>query len=171
MNKEKDKTLTSTSYKHPVFDGQDPNEFKDWWDNVFATLEMEDIEEYVTEVYKGKETPSKEETIPEDLDDANEGEERKKMKLVRKEMKNAKAHMVRVTKDFPKRLVMEAEMPNEAYAALKAKYSVSKNKQDFTKLDKEWNEFMVKDPTSNPDKIFATLEEHSKNLAIFWRKV
>ena len=119
MNNEKDKTLTSTSYKHPVFDGQDPNEFKDWWDNVYATLEMEDIEEYVTNAYKGNDMPSKEETIPVDTNDANEIDMCKKLKIVRKEMKKAKAHMVRVTKDFPKRLVMEAETPYEAYDGVK----------------------------------------------------
>ena len=85
-------------------------------------------------------------------------------KLVRKEMKKAKAHMVRVTKEYPKRLVMDASTPYEAYIALKTKYSVAKNRQDFTKLDKEWNEFKVEDVNIDPYKIFATLDEHSKKL-------
>jgi len=33
------KTLTGNAYKHPIFDGEDPNEFKSWWDNVNATLD------------------------------------------------------------------------------------------------------------------------------------
>ena len=82
-------------------------------------------------------------------------------------MKKAKAYMVRVSKDYPKRLIMEADTPYQAYTALKTKYSVAKNHQDFTKLDKEWNEFKVKDTSTNPDKIFATLDEHSKKLKEF----
>ena len=91
----------------------------------------------------------------------------KKNKLVRKEMKKAKAHMVKVTKDFPKRLVMEATTPYKAYAALKAKYSVAKNRQDFVRLDREWNEFKVTDEKADPDKVFAMLDEHSKKIAEF----
>ena len=82
-------------------------------------------------------------------------------------MKKAKAHMVRVSKEFPKRLVMDADTPYEAWVALKTKYSVAKNRQDFTKLDKEWNEFKVLDSNVDPDKIFATLDEHSKKLLEF----
>ena len=47
LEEEKSKNFTGTSYKHPIFDGENPNEFKYWWDIVYATLEMEDIEEYV----------------------------------------------------------------------------------------------------------------------------
>ena len=68
------------------------------------------------------------------------------IKKVRKEMKKAKAHMVRVTRnEYPRRLVMKAEMPHEAYAALKTKYSVAKSRQDFITLDGQWNEFKVTD--------------------------
>ena len=49
--------------------------------------------------------------------------------------------MVRVTKDYPRRLVTNAETPYKAYAALKTNYSVAKNRQDFTMLDGQWNEF------------------------------
>ena len=45
LEEEKSKNFTGTSYKQPIFDGENPNEFKDWWDIVYATLEMEDIEE------------------------------------------------------------------------------------------------------------------------------
>ena len=51
-------------------------------------------------------------------------------------MNKAKAHIIRVSKDYPKRLIMEADTPYHAYISLKTKYSVSKNRQDFTKLDK-----------------------------------
>ena len=37
----KESTLT-TAYKHPVFDGTKKSEFKNWWENVVATLEMDD---------------------------------------------------------------------------------------------------------------------------------
>ena len=175
MNLKEDKTEDATSgvsYKHPVFDGENPNDFKDWWDNVYATLEMNDLEEYATDEWKGKDMPTKASTV---LLDTDKGDSDKvtlatENKLVRKEMKKAKAHMVRVTKEYPKRLVMDATTPYEAYIALKTKYSVAKNRQDFTKLDKEWNEFKVEEVTTDPDKIFATLDEHSKKLLEFGDK-
>ena len=145
------KTLSSMTYKHPIFDGEDTNKFKDWWDNTNVTLEMEDLlEEYVGE----EDFPSKDLCTPTDLTNAAQVTAVHTNKLRRKETKKAKAHLVRVTKDFPKRLVMEATTPCEAYMALKTKYSVVKNRQDFTKqLDKEWNEFKVTDASSDPDKI------------------
>ena len=115
----KDKSLTDYRYKHPVFDGENPKEFKDWWDNVFATLEMDDIEEYVTDAWSGKPMPTKVETeYDENETNKKTIELAKKNKVVRKEMKKAKAHMVKVTKEYPKRLIMEAETPHEAYLAL-----------------------------------------------------
>ena len=82
-------------------------------------------------------------------------------------MKKAKAHMVRVTKEYPRRLVMNADTPYEAYVAMKSKYSVAKNRQDFTTLDAHWNEFKVTNVNIDLDKIFATLDEHSMKLAEF----
>ena len=159
-----------TSYKHPVFDGEKPSEYKDWWDNVFATLEMNDLEEYVTDEWKDKDMPTKisaDLTRIKDKTKLDEVATCDKNKLYRKEMKKAKAHMVKVTKGYAKRLVMDAKTPYEAYSALKKKYSVSKVLQDFTKLDNEWNEFKVTDPTVDPDKVFATLDEQSTKLKEF----
>ena len=56
-------TSRITSYKHPVFDGEKTNEFKDWWDNAYATLEMNDLEEYITIGYKDMDMPTKESTV------------------------------------------------------------------------------------------------------------
>jgi len=60
---------------------------------------MEDLEEYVTNSYKGVQIPSKESGIT-----TSDVETHKalalKNKLRRKEMKKAKAHMVKVTKDL-----------------------------------------------------------------------
>ena len=159
-----------TSYKHPVFDGEKPSEFKDWWDNVYATLEMNDLEEYVTDDWKDIDMPTKlsaDLTQIKDKTKLDEVAACDKNKLYRKEMKKAKAHMVKVTKGYAKRLVMDASTPYEAYAALKKKYSVSKVLQDFTKLDNEWNEFKVTDATVDPDKVFATLDEQSTKLKEF----
>ena len=167
LEEEKSKNFTGTSYKHPIFDGENPNEFKDWWDIVYATLEMEDIEEYVGKDFATMDIPTKDECEADETDSAEIQKLAKEMKIVRKEMKKATAHMVRVTKDFPKRLVMEANTPYEAYVALKTKYSVAKNREDFTKLDKEWNEFKVTDERVDPDKVIATLEEHSEKLGEF----
>ena len=166
MKDDSGKTLNGNAYKHPIFDGENPNEFKSWWDNVHATLEMEDLEEYLTIEYKDFVIPTKESGETDSVS-TTEIELAKKNKLVRKEMKKAKAHMVKVTKDFPKRLVMEATTPYEAYAALKTKYSVAKNRNDFVRLDREWNEFKVTDEKADPDKVFATLDEHSKKIAEF----
>ena len=166
MKDDSGKTLNGNAYKHPIFDGEDPNEFKSWWDNVNATLELEDLEEYLTPAYEHIDLPTKESGETDSVE-AVAMALAKKNKLVRKEMKKAKAHMVKVTKDFPKRLVMEATTPYEAYAALKTKYSVAKNRQDFVRLDREWNEFKVTDEKADPDKIFATLDEHSKKIAEF----
>ena len=159
-----------TSYKHPVFDGEKPSEFKDWWDNAYATLEMNDLEEYVNIDYKDVGMPTKESTVLGEYQDKTDLKALAacdKNKLSRKEMKKAKAHMVKVTKGYAKRLVMDAKTPYEAFTALKEKYSVAKVRQDFTKLDKEWNEFKLTDETVDPDKVFATLDEHSKKLKEF----
>ena len=161
----KDSTLT-TAYKHPIFDGTKKSEFKNWWENVVATLEMDDIEEYVTEEYKDVDMPDKDSAdtegkVGDDLATAI------KDKRIRKEMKKAKAHMVRVSKGYPQRLALEASTPYKAYKALKEKYSVSQNRVDFCKLDKEWNEFTVTDASMDPDLIFETLDEHSKKLGEF----
>ena len=169
MKDDSGKTLNGNAYKHPIFDGEDPNEFKSWWDNVNATLEMEDLEEYITLPYELIALPTKE-SGETDSTEAVAVALAKKNKLIRKEMKKAKAHMVKVTKDFPKRLVMDATTPYEAYAALKTKYSVAKNRQDFVRLDREWNEFKVTDEKADPDKIFATLDEHSKKIAEFGKR-
>ena len=166
LKDESTKTLTGNAHKHLIFDGEDPNEFKSWWDNVNATLEMEDLEEYIMDSYKGVQIPSKESGIT-----TSEVETvvvlALKNTLVRKEMKKAELHMVKVTKDFPKRLVMGAMPPYKVYVALKTKFPVAKNRQDFVRLDKEWNEFKVIDEKADPDKIFTTLDEHSKKIAEF----
>ena len=154
-------------YIHPIFDGKDTNKFNEWWDITQATMEMEDLEEYFGVDFKYKSIPSKTLTIPLAGADAAAIATCAMNKRVRKDTKKAKAHMVRVTKGYPRRLAMNAETPYEAYAQLGAKYSVVKNRQDFTLLDAQWNEFKVSDVTVDPDKIFAKLDEHSKKLGEF----
>ena len=119
---------------------------------------MEDIEEYVTKAYAAVNIPTKASSIAQDSANVQQVEKAKIKAIIRKEMKRSKAHIVRVTEDFPKRLVMEADTPYKAYLALKTKYSVAKNRQDFTKLDHQWNQFKITDTKADPDKIFATLE-------------
>ena len=89
MNLKEERSVDATSgatYKHPVFDGENPNDFKNWWDNVFATLEMNDLEEYVTEDWKGKKMPDKTSAIVADADksDAAKVAVAENNKLVRK---------------------------------------------------------------------------------------
>jgi len=50
--------------------------------------------------------------------------------------------------------------------ALKTKYSVAKIRQDFVRLDKEWNEFKVTDEKAGPDKIFALVEGIDKSKLV-----
>ena len=67
---EKSKNFTGNSYKHPIFDGENPNEFKDWWDILCATLEMEDIEEYVGKDFATMDIPTKDECEADETDSA-----------------------------------------------------------------------------------------------------
>ena len=60
-----------------------------------------------------------------------------KQKEFRKETKKAKAHMVRASNDYLKRLIMEVDTPYQACNDLKTKNSVAKNRQDFKNLGKE----------------------------------
>ena len=62
---------------------------------------------------------------------------------------------------------MEEDKPGKKWAALKTKHSVSKNHQEFTKLDKEWNEFKAKETSTGLGNIFPSLDEHLKNLKDF----
>ena len=78
---------------------------------------MEDLEEYVSIEYNEIDIPSKEETMDEGLDEAD----RKEAIRIRKEMKKAKAHMVCVSQEYPRLLVITALTPREAYTALKEK--------------------------------------------------
>ena len=88
-------------------------------------------------------------------------------KLQRKEMKKAKAIIVRATSDLPNMMVKEATTPFEALKKLWEKYSVKKAREDFDVLGMEWNNFVVKDPLTDPDLIFKSLEEQSRKLVVF----
>ena len=72
--------------------------------------------------------PTKASTIPQDSTNSKQVEDCKTKSRIRKETKRAKSHMVRVTKDFPKISVMEADTLYEAYLALKTKYFVTNNR-------------------------------------------
>ena len=67
MTKAEEIKVTGLSYKHLIFDGNDPGEFKEWWGSVYASLEMEDLEEYVPIKYDKIDILSKEETMDENL--------------------------------------------------------------------------------------------------------
>ena len=58
----------------------------------------------------------------------------------RKETKKSKAHVVKETRHYAKRLVMGVYIPYEVCIVLKEKYAVSKSRQEFSKLHKEQNE-------------------------------
>ena len=56
-------------------------------------------------------------------------------------MKKAKAIFIRATKELPNMIVKEADTPYEAFTKLREKYAVQKVREDFDKLDSEWNDF------------------------------
>ena len=64
-------------------------------------------------------------------------------------------------------IVKESSTPFEALSKLREKYSVKKIREDFDKLDSEWNAFKVTEVSTDPDLIFKTLEEQSRKLAVF----
>ena len=154
MSEKAESNFASASMKIPIFNGSDRSKYQDWEDDMLAVLEYHDVEEYIDEEWKDKKMPLKIET-----------DELKT--LQRKEMKKAKAILVRGTSELPSMLVKEAETPYEAFAALREKYKVKKVREDFDKLDSDWNDFKVDDASVDPDLIFKTLEEQSKKLGIF----
>ena len=57
---------------------------------------------------------------------------------------------------------MDADTPYEVHVAFKTKISFAKIRRDCTSLNKKWNEFRIKDTSTDLDKIFAILNEHPK---------
>ena len=104
------------------------------------------------------------------MDKTLDKEDRKDSICIKKEMKKAKTHMVHVSQEYPRRLVMTALTPREAYIAWKGTYFVAKNREDFTNLGRDWTEFNVTEAEADPDKIIATLDEHSEKLGEFGKK-
>ena len=154
MKATEESNLVSSSMKIPVFDGMDRSKYQDWEDDIVAVLEYHDLEEYIEEEWKGKPIPPKTDRTDEKI-------------LQRKEMKKAKAIFVRATKELPNMIVKEADTPYEAFEKLREKYAVQKVREDFDKLDSEWNEFKITDISTDPDLIFKALEEQSRKLKIF----
>ena len=146
MNTEGETKFASLSVKLPIFDGSDKSGYQVWEDDVIAVLEYHDIEEYLEDSWKDKNMPDK--TNTGDL-----------AILQRKEMKKAKAILVRATSQLHNIIVKESSTPFEALSKLREKYSVKKIREDFDKLDSECNAFKVNDVFVNPDLIFKTLEE------------
>ena len=62
---------------------------------------------------------------------------------------------------------MEEDTHCKAHATLKTKHLAVKNLQDFTTMDKEWNDFNEKETKNNPDKTFTTFDENFENLKKF----
>ena len=49
----------SSSLKVPIFDGKDKSKFQEWADDMYATLQYYDLEEYVELEWKDKAIPAK----------------------------------------------------------------------------------------------------------------
>ena len=79
-------------------------------EQCFFKSEIEDIEEHVADASKYKDIPTKVFTeLPTDTAVKVIDDKFMKQKSFRKDMKKAKVHVVRVLKDCPKRLTMEAD--------------------------------------------------------------
>ena len=154
MDNNDENKYASSSMKIPIFDGMDKSKYQEWEDDLIAVLEYHDIEEYVDEAWKDVKMPAKTDTDDTAI-------------LQRKEMKKAKAILVRATSQLPSMIAKEAQTPYEALSKLREKYSVQKIREDFDTLDNDWNNFKIDDVTTDPDLIFKTLEEQSKKLGIF----
>ena len=117
--------------KNPIFDGERRSELKNWWSNMLYTLEMSGLEESTTNEWKGINILTKESNKPEIAEDEgapdmNEVTKGKKSKLRYREVKKAKSHEAKVTKDNANHLSADANTHCEAYATLKEKWFVSK---------------------------------------------
>ena len=138
LTDKKSKSITDYRHKHLVFDREKPSYFKDWQDNIFDALEIEEIEKNVSEAWDDKEMLTK---VSTELHFDNTGNtiiaKRLKQKSLREEINKSKAHVVRVSKDFPKRLIMKIETPHEARVDFKIKHLVAKNFKDVKNLDNE----------------------------------
>ena len=109
----------SSSMKIPIFDGTDRSKYQDWEDDVVAILEYHDLEEYIESDWKDVKMPEKSETDETKI-------------LQRKEMKKAKAILVRATKDLPNMLIKEQITPYAAIERLREKYAVKKSEKTST---------------------------------------
>ena len=74
---------------------------------------------------------------------------------------------MRAISDLPSMIAKEALTHYKALSNHCTKYLVKKIREDFNILDSEWNNFKIKDISTDPDLIFKTLEEQSKKLAVF----
>ena len=128
----------------PIFYGSERSKYQDWEDDLIAILEYHDLEDYLEDIWKDVDMPLKTDKTESKL-------------LERKEMKKAKAIIVRGTKELPNMLVKDAKTPYEALAKLQEKYKVKKVREDFDKLDGDWNNFKVSDVSVDPDLIYMCL--------------
>ena len=53
----------SSALKVPIFDGKDKSKFQEWADDMYATLQYYDLEEYVEVEWKDKAIPAKTVTV------------------------------------------------------------------------------------------------------------
>jgi len=128
MPVKEDSNFVSSSMNIPIFDGSERSKYKDWEDDLIAILEYHDLEEYLEDIWKDVDMPLKTDKTKSKL-------------LERKEMNKAKAIIVRGTKELPNMLVKDTKTPYEALTKLQEKYKVKKVREDFDKLDSDWNNF------------------------------
>ena len=119
-----------------------------------VVLKYNDLEEYIEEDWKGR--------------DVHEKTDPDAMKIrQRKEMKKAKAILIRGMKILSKILVKDKPTLYTGLSKLLEKYAVKIVWEDFNSLDYEWSQFKVIDLSTDPDLIFKTLEEQLRHMIIF----
>ena len=95
-------TTVISSHKHPIFDSENPNKLKDWWNNECSELDMNELEECATEEQKYIKMLAKESTeVTENKDKTNlkAVSKARKNKMRLKEMKTSKPQVVKFIKD------------------------------------------------------------------------
>ena len=133
---------------------------------------MNNLEKCVSNQWEKIKIQTKGSTEPELPEDEGTPDQKEVFKTIKKkayqrEMKKGMAHMTNDTKDYTKYLSTNADAPYAAHIVFKQNHSVYRVCQDFPNLDKEQNKFKVTDASVDPNKVFATLDEHSKKFKEF----
>ena len=75
--------------------------------------------------------------------------------------------MVKINKEYPKRLSIDAVASYKVSIFLKTKYLFTKSQYDLTSIDKECNKLKIKNESAEPGKMLVIFNEYPKKLLEF----